>query len=108
MQPHPRSSLLRFVTDSIRVKILAPVAVILVLLFVTLSIYSTWFASDEAQSNLEIKAKGESQLAVYALAKPLVYKDREQIDPVLHGLQSDRDVSSVALYDADGAFVAGS
>ena len=99
--------MLRLVTDSIRVKILAPVAGILVLLFVTLSLYSTWFASDEAQSNLETKAKGESQLAVYALAKPLAYKDREQLTPILEGIRNDRDVRSVALYDADGAFVAG-
>ncbi len=98
---------MRSVTDSIRVKILAPVVAILVLLFVTLSAYSTWFASDEAQINLETKAKGESQLAAYALSKPLAYKDLEQIRPVLDGLASDPDVHAVALYDADGVFVAG-
>src|SRR5262249_8522564 len=57
--------------------------------------------------NLETKAKGESQLAVYALARPLAYIEREQIAPILEGIQNDRDVRSVALYDADGAFVAG-
>ena len=99
--------MLRFITDSIRVKILAPVAAILVLLFVTLSTYSTWFAREEARINLETKAKGESRLAAYALSKPLTYKDLEQIQPVLDGISSDPDVSAVALYGPDGAFIAG-
>jgi methyl-accepting chemotaxis protein len=98
---------LRFFSDSIRVKILAPVAVILLLLFVILSIYSTWFAGDEARSNLVTKAKSESQLAAYALSQPLAYKDLEQIKPVLDGLGSDPDARAVAVYDADGAFLAG-
>jgi methyl-accepting chemotaxis protein len=102
-----QGSWLRFITDSIRVKILAPVVVILVALFVTLSIYSTWFASDEAQINLETKARGESRLAAYALSKPLAYKDLEQIKPILDGITSDPDVRAVAVYDADGVFVAG-
>ena len=107
MKTPSSDSLLHFARSSIRVKILVPVAVILVLLFVTLSLYSTWFASDEAEENLETKAKGESQLAAYALSKPLAYKDLEQIKPVLDGLASDPDVRAVALYDAGGTFVAG-
>jgi methyl-accepting chemotaxis protein len=103
----PTGHLLRFVTDSIRFKILAPVAAILVALFVTLSVYSTWFASDEAHANLETKARGESQLAAYALSKPLAYKDLEQIKPVLDGIASDPDVRAVAIYDMEGGFVAG-
>ena len=106
VQP-PESPLLRFFSNSIRVKILAPVTVILVLLFVILSIYSTWFASEEAQENLVTKAKGASQLAAYALSKPLAYKDLEQIRPVLDGITSDPDVRAVAVYDADGKRLAG-
>jgi methyl-accepting chemotaxis protein len=98
---------LRLLSNSIRVKILAPVAVILLLLFATLSIYSTWFASVQAQDNLKTKVRGASQLAAYALSKPLAYKDLEQIAPVLDGLGSDPDARAVAVYDADGEFVAG-
>jgi methyl-accepting chemotaxis protein len=104
---HPTGVWLRSFTGSIRVKILAPVALILVLMFVTLSLYSTWFANDEAQVNLETKAKGESQLAAYALAHALAHKDPGQIKPVLDGLASDPDVRQVAVYDADGNFLAG-
>ncbi len=107
MNGSSRGRLLRFFTDSIRVKILAPVAAILVALFVTLSAYSTWFASDEARVNLETKARSISELAAYALSKPLAYKDQEQIRPVVEGIQNDPDVRAVALYDLEGELIAG-
>ena len=105
--PPATRPLYRFITDSILLKILAPPAAILVLLFVTLSMYSTWFASEEAHGNLETKARGESQLGAYALSRALAARDLAQIKPVLDGIASDPDVRAVAVYDSAGGFVDG-
>jgi hypothetical protein len=60
---------------TIRVKILVPVAVILLLLFVLLSTYTGRLASDEAHLNLATKAKSVATIASHALGEGLEYAD---------------------------------
>src|SRR5688572_24006593 len=99
--------MLKAIRERIAAKILAPVAAVLVLLFLVLSLYATSLATHEAEANLVQKARDVSNLAAHALGEATKLEKAIEMAPIVQGIDADDDVTDLAIFGETGKHLSG-